>query len=526
VKLDFMGDKEWDKTVGGIERDILVALQPAADGGYVLAGYSSSGVSSDKTESIRGSFDYWAVKLDAAGTKEWDRTFGGSKTEILMALELTSDGGYILGGYSPSGKSGDITQANKGDNDFWVVKLNAAGDKAWDKTLGGQGQDLLNSLQSTSDGGYLLGGSSDSDVSGDKSQGSHGATDQWVVKLDAAGDMQWDRTYGGSTLDALTSLHQTLDGGYILGGSSDSDSNGDKSQPSQGGSDFWIVKVKGDVIPVPLPHFSAFSPRKDVPGTVVTITGRNLTSLTAVLFNGLEATFEVVNDRLVKATVPANATSGKVTLVNPGGMVQSNGSFWIQQPAISAVLPGRGRVGSTVLLLGERFNTVQDVYFDGVRAEEFHVLFDWGMTAVVPEGANTGKIRLELAGGGKCYSKSIFTLIDQEPPVFASPPSARKEMPVAAATKIKTEAPSIGAYPNPFYQQVTFSFTLAQPQPVTVKVFDLLGRELSLLYQGEARAQQAYQMAWRPEAQLPAGLYIIRLQAPDQVIQKKVILAR
>jgi hypothetical protein len=526
VKLDSLGTREWDKTVGGLERDILVALQLATDGGYVLAGHSSSGTSADKTEEIRGSFDYWAVKLDAAGTKVWDRTFGGSKTEILMALEQTSDGGYILGGYSPSGKSGDKTQGNQGDNDFWVVRVNAAGDFIWDKTLGGEDQDLLSSLQATSDGGYLLGGSSDSDVSGDKSQGSNGATDQWVVKLDAAGNKQWDRTFGGGNLDGLTSLHQTPDGGYILGGSSDSNSGGDKSQPSQGGSDFWIVKVKGDLVIVPQPHFSAFSPRKDVPGTVVTITGRNLASLTAVLFNGQEADFEVVNDRLVMATVPSNATSGKVTLVNPGGMAQSNGSFWVQHPVITTFLPSRGRVGSTVLLLGERFTTVQDVYFDGVRAEKFNVLFDSAMTVEVPEGADTGKINLVLAGGGKCYSKSLFTVTEQVAPIVAGAPAARQEMPEAATTSIKPEAPSIGAYPNPFNQHVTFSFTLAQPQPVTVKVYDLLGRELSLLYKGEARARQAYQMEWRPGAQLPAGLYLIRLQAPDQMIQKKVILAR
>ena len=264
-----------------------------------------------------------------------------------------------------------------------------------------------------------------------------------------------------------------------------------------------------------------------MPGTVVTITGRNLASLTAVLFNGLEADFEVVNDRLVKATVPANAASGKVTLVNPGGTVHSNGSFWVQRPAITRFIPTQGRVGSTVLLLGERFTTVQDVYFDGVRAEKFNVLFDWAMTVEVPEGADgTGKINLVLAGGGKCFSKSLFTVTGQDPLMLAGASAARQEMPEAATTRIKAETPSIGAYPNPFNQHVTFSFTLAQPQPVTVKVYDLLGRELSLLYKGEARARQAYQMEWRPGAQLPAGLYIIRLQAPDQVIQKKVILAR
>jgi hypothetical protein len=87
-------------------------------------------------------------------------------------------------------------------------------------------------------------------------------------------------------------------------------------------------------------------------------------------------------------------------------------------------------------------------------------------------------------------------------------------------------APSIAAYPGPFHQQLTFSFTLAQPQPVLVKVYDLLGREVRLLYQGEDRGQQAYQAVWRPKAQLPNGLYIIRLQASGHDFQKRVLLTR
>jgi hypothetical protein len=109
---------------------------------------------------------------------------------------------------------------------------------------------------------------------------------------------------------------------------------------------------------------------------------------------------------------------------------------------------------------------------------------------------------------------------------MATPALALEEPPGGTTVPGKREAVRVVAYPNPFHQQVSFRFTLAQPQPVVVKVYDMLGREVSLLYRGEARAGQVYQLEWRPPAQLPGGLYLIRLQTPGQVSQHKVQLVR
>jgi hypothetical protein len=116
----------------------------------------------------------------------------------------------------------------------------------WDKSIGGNNEDWLWSLVQTSDGGYLLGGESTSGISGDKTQISNGGNDYWVVKLDSNGNKLWDKTIGGLDDDYLYVLVQTPDGGYILGGSSHSDIYGDKTQPSKGGSDYWIVKLGPD----------------------------------------------------------------------------------------------------------------------------------------------------------------------------------------------------------------------------------------------------------------------------------------
>jgi hypothetical protein len=243
VMLDTHGQKLWDQTFGGAALDHLYAAQQTSDGGYLLGGQSNSGAGDDKSQPSRGGFDYWVIKLDANGNKQWDKTFGGSGNEFLWSLQQTRDGGYILGGHSNSGISGDKTQANHGQDDYWVIKVDANGNQQWDRTIGGSSTDHLNAVQQTSDGGYVLGGSSNSGISGDKTQPSRGSSDYWVVKLDATGNTQWDKAYGGEGGEAFGSLRQTRDGGYILVGNSDSGSSGDITQPSQGHEDYWVVKL-------------------------------------------------------------------------------------------------------------------------------------------------------------------------------------------------------------------------------------------------------------------------------------------
>jgi IPT/TIG domain len=344
-----------------------------------------------------------------------------------------------------------------------------------------------------------------------------------VVKVDAAGNKEWDKTYGGSSLDGLAALQQTREGGFILGGGSESEVSGDKSEASRGRTDYWVVKITDNV---PAPQLVSFSPTAGLPGTMVTLTGKNLLTTYAVRFNGLKAKIEIVSDEVILATVPADATSGKITVETAGGKVNNSPVFTVKQPSLAAFVPFHGEVGSRVYLVGDRLTTAKAVYFNEVKAQKIKVFFDWAMYAVVPEGATTGMIQVVLAGGGKAITKSHFTVITPEVPLLSDPLLVRTATPGGTTAASTRAEPEVMAFPNPFHQQVSFSFTLTQPQPVTVKVYDLLGREVSALYQGEARAHQPYLMAWRPKAQQPAGLYIIRLQAPGQVIQKKVMLAR
>lgn len=234
---------EWQNTIGGNSDDYLVHIQPTIDGGYILGGDSNSNISGDKVENSRGGLDYWIVKLNAAGTIQWQKTIGGDGEDQCIAVQPTMDGGYIVGGYSYSNSSGDKTENSLGLGDYWIVKLDGDGNLQWQNTIGGSGDEYLLSIQQLANGDYILGGVSSSNISGDKTENNKGGPDGWVVQIDMMGNVQWQKTIGGSDYDDIRSIQQTTDGGFIFGGQSKSDISGDKTENSKGGVDFWVVKL-------------------------------------------------------------------------------------------------------------------------------------------------------------------------------------------------------------------------------------------------------------------------------------------
>jgi type IX secretion system substrate protein len=241
VKLDVSGAIEWQNTIGGSLFDGLTSVAQTIDGGYILGGGSLSNISGDKTENSNGDMDYWVVKLDSTGGIEWQNTIGGSDYDFIIVIEQSMDGGYIIGGRSSSNSSGDKTENSNGMDDYWVVKLDATGAIVWQNTIGGSLIDQFNSISETSDGGYIMGGSSTSNASGDKTENSIGGGDFWIVKIDSSGEIEWDNTIGGDNGDGVKSITQTSEGGYICGGSSNSGISGDKTEASIGGTDMWII---------------------------------------------------------------------------------------------------------------------------------------------------------------------------------------------------------------------------------------------------------------------------------------------
>jgi len=241
VKLDAAGTITWERSLGGSENEWISDVKPTSDGGYILTGSSTSDDGDvSGHHGTTATYDYWVVKLDAAGTITWERSLGGSGDDWGYRVHQTPDGGYIVIGDSNS-NDGDVT-GNHGGNDIWVVKLDAAGTITWERSLGGSGEDSGYSVQHTPDGGYIVTGSSDSN-DGDVS-GNHGNFDYWIVKLDAAGTITWERSLGGSENEFMSDVKPTSDGGYILTGSSTSD-DGDVSghHGTTATNDYWVVKL-------------------------------------------------------------------------------------------------------------------------------------------------------------------------------------------------------------------------------------------------------------------------------------------
>ena len=243
VKVDAAGNIIWQNTIGGNLFDGVNSIKQTADGGYIVGAMSDSGISGDKTENSRGTSDYWILKLDAVGNIIWQKTYGGKHVEANTRVVETPDGGYFVTGRSESDVTGDKTIPSKGMVDFWLLKLNSTGGIVWQKGIGGSGNDMFSGSLPTSEGGYLLYGTSFSMISGDKTEVSRGLSDYWIVKIDVDGNILWDKTYGGNLEDDLKHVIQTTDGGYLLGGISRSSISGDKTEPSRINYDYWILKL-------------------------------------------------------------------------------------------------------------------------------------------------------------------------------------------------------------------------------------------------------------------------------------------
>ncbi|MDR2351801.1 MAG: T9SS C-terminal target domain-containing protein [Deltaproteobacteria bacterium] len=238
VKLDSLGTLQWQKSFGGSRRDFAYCIQQTSDGGYIIAGESWSN-DGDVTGN-HGKGDYWIVKLDSLGILQWQKSFGGSNQDFPYSIQQTSDGGYIVAGESWS-NDGDVTGNHRQQN-YWIVKLDSLGILQWQKSLGGSDSEQANSIQQTSDGGYIIAGHSESN-DGDVT-GNHGKNDYWIVKLNSQGTLQWQKSFGGSGSDSATSIQQTSDGGYIIAGSSYSNDGDVKGNPGKY-NDYWIVKLQG-----------------------------------------------------------------------------------------------------------------------------------------------------------------------------------------------------------------------------------------------------------------------------------------
>lgn len=230
---------EWQQSFGGTSTDEPAAICGTSDDGYIAVGttYSTDG----DVIGNHGSLDCWVTKIASGGVLIWQRCFGGTHEELASAVAQTKDDGYIIAGRTNS-NDGDVAGNHSTSNDAWVIKLNSAGFIEWSKCFGGTSDDNATSVKQTIDGGYIVAGSTNSnngDVSGNHS--NTGFSDMWVIKLDSAGNILWQKCYGGSYSESASAIEQTKDSGYIVCGVAGS-INGDVVG-LHNSSDYWVVKL-------------------------------------------------------------------------------------------------------------------------------------------------------------------------------------------------------------------------------------------------------------------------------------------
>lgn len=239
----------WEKSYGGMQSEYLFDVIPTPDYGFILAGSSLSDKSGNKIDEKVNDLDYWLWKMDEHGDLDWQKSYGGNGSDMLQSVSLTSDGGFILGGTSTSSIGGTKDEDSRGQEDIWILKLNPVGDIQWQRTIGGSGRDELKQIITVDEGGYLIGGSTNSpmltsiDSSGEKRSENYGNMDYWLIRLTADGTVEWEKTFGGIYRDELRSLIKTKDGGFLIGGTSNSPNSGTKMEDNFGQGDFWIIKL-------------------------------------------------------------------------------------------------------------------------------------------------------------------------------------------------------------------------------------------------------------------------------------------
>jgi hypothetical protein len=216
IKTNTYGDTLWTKTFGAADEEFGSSVQQTTDGGYILVG---------NTYLSGNSSDIWLIKTNATGNTLWTKTYGGVHSESGLDVEQTTDGGYILVGY---------TYVSGNDYDIWLIKTNALGDTLWTKTFGGDYGDFGVSVEQTNDGGYIVGGNLD--------YGNGVNADIWLIKTDSNGDTLWTKIFGGAMTNDCSAVQQTSEGGYIL--------IGNTNRSGSGLMNIWLIKTNalGDTL--------------------------------------------------------------------------------------------------------------------------------------------------------------------------------------------------------------------------------------------------------------------------------------
>jgi hypothetical protein len=240
VKLNQQGDEVWEKYFSGKNHDFLSATVNTQEGGFLLAGTSYSGKGLDKKEESKGVSDIWLIRINEFGDELWQKTIGGTSDEEARAVIQTTDFGFFVAGNVTLREPQD--SKGYGSKDVLIVRLDKNGKELSQLVLGGKGLDEVEKMIPTKDGGALLGIYSRSNAGGSKKTENFGEGDYWIIKLNKDGKVEWEKNFGGKGDDHLRTLALTSTG-FLIGGESRSERSGNKSVGIEEGTDLWLISL-------------------------------------------------------------------------------------------------------------------------------------------------------------------------------------------------------------------------------------------------------------------------------------------
>ncbi|SFZ95548.1 Por secretion system C-terminal sorting domain-containing protein [Chryseobacterium limigenitum] len=243
VKLNQQGEEVWEKFFVGNNHDFLSATVATQEGGNLLAGTSYSGKGLDKKDDSKGGSDLWLIRINEFGDELWQKTLGSSSDEEARSVIQTTDLGFFVAGNVQNSAKG------YGSKDILIIKLDKNGKESSQLILGGKGLDEVEKMIPTRDGGALLGIYSRSNAGGSKKTENFGEGDYWIIKLSKEGKVEWEKNFGGKGDDHLRTLALTSTG-FLIGGESRSERSGNKTVGIEEGTDLWLISLneKGEEI--------------------------------------------------------------------------------------------------------------------------------------------------------------------------------------------------------------------------------------------------------------------------------------
>ena len=467
VKTDSLGNELWNKVFGGASDEEGYSVLQTNDGGFLIAGATSSFGA--------GSRDIWLVKTDANGNLSWTKTIGGGSSDGARQINFTNDGGYIITGWTFSYGPGAV-------GNVWLVKTDSLGNMSWNKFFGGNDVDRGLSVQQTTDGGYVL--------TGYTALSSSTLDEMLLIKTDSIGNLQWQRTFGGSGRDYGNFVKQTFDNGFIV--------TGYTLSYGAGGDDLWIVRTdeSGNLL-----WSKTYGGAQSDVGYCLQETNDGGYVIVGHTLSRGAGLHDVWLLRL-ESIIPVELTSFKAFV--KGNNVELN---WTTATETN----NRGfEIQRSVIPNGVRNLVWESAGFlkgNGTSTEPKNYSF-------VDEGLASGKFAYRLKqidyDGSFAYSDIIEVEINN-PEEFTLEQNYPNPFNPVTKIKFKIQASSL----NPFSKEEG-SFT-------SIKVFDVLGNEVAVLVNEFMQSGYNEVEFNANNYNLPSGIYFYRLQAGAFIEVRKMI---